>query len=44
MRRLFRRPLGTDPTTGEVNEAIAKQHRDEFYRQYQDTSSSSTGS
>jgi len=36
--------LGTDPTTGDVNEVLAKQQRDEFYRQYQDTSSSSTGS
>ena len=35
---LFRRPLGTDPTTGEVNEELAKQQREEFMKQYRDGS------
>jgi cyclin-dependent kinase regulatory subunit CKS1 len=31
---LFRRPIGTDPTTGEVNEELAKKAREEYERQY----------
>jgi cyclin-dependent kinase regulatory subunit CKS1 len=31
---LFRRPLGTDPQTGEVRPELAQQAKDEFRRMY----------
>ena len=31
---LFRRPLGTDGTTGQVNPELAKMQREQFRKQY----------
>ena len=31
---LFRRPLGTDPVTGEISEELVAQARKDFERQY----------
>uniref|UniRef100_A0A7S1CQT6 Cyclin-dependent kinases regulatory subunit n=1 Tax=Bicosoecida sp. CB-2014 TaxID=1486930 RepID=A0A7S1CQT6_9STRA len=31
---LFRRPLGTDPTTGKIDKVLAREARDQYYKDF----------